>query len=198
MPGPGQDFTSMLWNLISEPVFKGLMKGSLFEFNQPPRSAALEDESVGSFLNRRLGSPRPGNNIVSAVLHGIYAGDIYQLSVKSLLPSAWHQEGTYGSISEAILKTTVDGKKFMSSKDAQIQQSLGGEDRKALTDRFRRASVYTFKGGLGTFSDVLGASLKANKNVQIRLGQKIEEVDHDGGSDSILVRTSALFQNRFH
>jgi len=101
MPGPGQDIFDIAWSVMTEPVFKGLLSGVLFEHSRPPRSAALKDESVASFLERRLGSPLLANNMVSAVLHGIYAGDITKLSIRSLLPSAWYNERCYGSLSRA-------------------------------------------------------------------------------------------------
>ena len=93
----------MLWSIITEPVFEGLGLGALFEFQRPQRATwaqynnpEVDDESVASFLERRLGTPDVGNNIVSAVLHGIYAGDVNQLSARSLLPKLWYGESKRG------------------------------------------------------------------------------------------------------
>jgi oxygen-dependent protoporphyrinogen oxidase len=187
MPGPGQDIFAMLWSLITEPVFKGLIIGSILEFSQPTRPFDLEDESIGSFLNRRLRSPDPGNNIVSAILHGVYAGDIYQLSMKSLGPMAWYQENMHGSISQATLANTNSGERTMPTKDALLQQDMVPK-LKGLVDKMKGASVYTFRGGLGTLSDTLTKSLEANHNVQFKMEQKISDVEYTSSSDSIKVR----------
>lgn len=195
MPGPGQDIFALIWTLLSEPVFKGLLRGAFFEFNQPPRLANLEDESIGSFLTRRLGSAHPGDNIVSAVLHGIYAGDIYQLSVKSLLSRPWHQEAAYGSITQAMLKTGKNGKTFITAKDKLLEASLLESsasfpgDTASLADSMSGASVYTFKGGLGAFSDAIAASLTANPNVQIKTNLGISELEYETDSKSVTIKT---------
>ena len=193
MPGPGQDLFDMAWNLLTEPVFKGLLWGALLEFNRPGRPSDRDDESIGSFLNRRLGSAEPANNIVSAVLHGIYAGDVYKLSVKSLIPIFWEREGRHGSISQGILRERHNGMQLIAAKDKDVVEELSGlqnGDENSIGSRMKQASVYTFEGGLGSFADAIAASLRANPNVQIKTGQKIKSVAHDEASKSITVGPS--------
>ena len=98
MPGPGQDLYEILWSMITEPVFKGMLWGMLSEHRRPNADNEIVDESIGDFLARRLGTTKVADNIVSAVLHGIYAGDIYQLSAKSLMGALHAQEQIYGSL----------------------------------------------------------------------------------------------------
>ena len=70
--------------------------GMITEPMKPKRPDSMSDETVGSFLARRV-DKRVADNIVSAVFHGIYAGDINQLSAKTLLSMAWQLEGRYGN-----------------------------------------------------------------------------------------------------
>lgn len=188
MPGPGQNPYSMTWSLLTEPVFKGIFSGLLFEIARPPRPANLEDESVASFLNRRLGNPYIGNNIVSAVLHGIYAGDIYQLSAKSLLPRLWEQEQQHDSISAALASGLRNVAIFVPEKDLELMNEISPKIDKTLSAQMNMASVYTFKEGIGALSKALETSLRANPNVQFKTGDKVTSIEYDAKNDGIKVR----------
>ena len=67
------------------PIFEGVLSDLVNEW-RVPRSKSLAyfhgDESVHDFFSRRLG-PRIADTFVSAIIHGIYAGDSRHLSVKS-------------------------------------------------------------------------------------------------------------------
>ena len=193
MPGPGQDLYTTAWSLFTEPVFKGLITSGLFEFKGPPRPEDLEDESVGSFFERRLRDPAVGNNMVSAVLHGIYAGDIYQLSIKSLFPSLWHHEGVDGSITRGTLRNL--GNKTVSKpyRDATLYAEMMGRlSSSPISQSMETASVYTFKQGIGQLSDALEKSLRGNKNVEFKMDHEITGVDYDAASDGINVSCPPL------
>jgi oxygen-dependent protoporphyrinogen oxidase len=192
MPGPGQDPFAMVWSMLTESIFKGLLKGGLFEYAQPSRPANLEDESIGSFLERRLGSAEPGNNIVSAVLHGIYAGDIYKLSAKSLMPGIWHEEGVHGSIMRAKMENGRAGESTMPYKDVLLDQDLKLKINQSLRETMSHASVYTFKGGLGTFSDALEKSLRANPNVQFKMGYEVGSLEYDETANAVKVHQPSI------
>lgn len=58
-----------------------VMRGTLFRFLLEPfvGGTSASDESINSFVSRRLG-PRIANEMISAVVHGIYAGDTRKLS----------------------------------------------------------------------------------------------------------------------
>ena len=187
MPGPGQDLYTMLWSLATEPIFNGLITSGLFEFNRPPRPEDLEDESVGSFFERRLGSPNLGNNVVSAGLHGIYAGDLYQLSIKSLIPRLWHQEGVYGSITRGLLESLTTQTISLPFRDAMLQNEMVEKLKGPLLESMANATVYTFKKGIGQLSDALETSLRKNKNVDFKMGYKIKGIEYDTASDGITV-----------
>ena len=58
---------------------------------------AVEDESVGDFLERRLGKEAV-EYLADPVFSGIYAGDIYQLSKQAILPKLAEYEQEFGSI----------------------------------------------------------------------------------------------------
>lgn len=173
---------------MTEPVFSGMALGFLGEFRRPRRPDNLQDESVASFLERRLGSPHVANNIVSAVLHGIYAGDINQLSARSLMGRLYHQEKVDGSLIKAGINAMKEGAVFMTRKDVDLQAELLTNIQGLLsTLNDARASVYTFKKGIGALTDALEKSLQERYNVTFKLNAKIISLKYDGEGDAIKV-----------
>ena len=184
MPGPGQDLYSMGWSLMTEPAFKGLIPGMLFEYSRPKRPDTLDDESIASFLARRNGSPAVGENIASAMFHGIYAGDIHKLSAKSLLTRIWNYESQYGSIIKGVIGAARKNELYSSARDVQLHnemmERLSGS---SLLEHMKSASVYTLKSGLEGLSDSVAASFLDNSNVTFKMGSKVENLKMEQNSD---------------
>lgn len=187
MPGPGQGFFEILGNVFREPVFEDLPIAVGGEFFTNCRDLSLEDESVGSFINRRLNTTKIADNIASAVLHGIYAGDIYKLSIKSLLPSLWQLEAMHGSLVGGTYQLNSKGVHLIRHPDLQLAGELGRKLNRSLLSKMDNASVYTFKNGLGALSMALENKLKDNPNVEFKMNSKVSSVEHDGESDQITV-----------
>ncbi|KAH8814953.1 protoporphyrinogen oxidase-like protein [Xylogone sp. PMI_703] len=196
MPGPGQDLYQMLWTILREPVFKGIIPGALFEFRRPGRHVSSDhrdpdDESIASFLSRRLGSSAPVDNIISAVIHGIYAGDIYRLSAASLMPDQYAREGMYGSFTSAIGHYIRQGQTAsVLSKDHTLLNEMLSKLGLDMKTRIQHASVYSFKKGISTLSKALESSIRANPNVTIELGQKIQRLIYSSKTSTILAGAS--------
>tara|TARA_R110002060_G_scaffold35286_4_gene46158 strand:- start:256 stop:939 length:684 start_codon:yes stop_codon:yes gene_type:complete len=172
---------------MTEPVFKGLIWGSLTEQYRPARSNDMDDESVGSFLARRMMNEAPGNNIVSAVLHGIYAGDINQLSIKSLMPMLWHYEAWKGSIMKATYTRMAEKLDIVSKRDMDLKLEVLPKIKADLSDALKYASVYSFKEGIGALSGALEKALRENPNVDFKKETGVTAVEYDGESDSVKV-----------
>lgn len=85
-----------IYKLLTEPVFQGTLP-ALYRWqtsgaakyrdspqgDQPPNKlaiAGIQDISVGEYLLARTGSTSLVNNLASAVLHGIWGGDVWKLS----------------------------------------------------------------------------------------------------------------------
>jgi len=192
MPGPGQNPISILYSLFTNPIYAGIISGVGGEPGRPRRRKDLEDESVGSFLNRRLEGSTVADNVASAVLHGIYAGDIYKLSIRSLLPSLWYMEGMYGSLAVGLTALSWGKKFLMSHQDMQLSSSLSDSLDTRLLYKMSNASVYTFKAGISTLSAMLEDRLKANPNVTFKMNSKLSSIEHDVQSDQITVHLFSL------
>lgn len=175
----------MAWRILTEPVFKGML-GAFYEPWRPSRPNNTEDESVASFLTRRMGSPDIANNIVSAVFHGVYAGDVHQLSAKSLMPSLRILEVMSGSIGKAQFNAMMERKSLVRVKDLKLRSDIAPKIA-PLLDALRNASVYSFKTGIGALTGSLSDSLKAKSNVTFKLSDKISSLTYDGENDGVKV-----------
>jgi oxygen-dependent protoporphyrinogen oxidase len=189
MPGSGEKLSETAQKVLTEPIFEGLLPGAIMEGFRPARGRDLEDESVGSFLQRRFGNPNIADNLVSAIMHGIYAGDIYQLSVRSLMPGMWWSEGQFGSLTRGFMKAVFDGDHVHNRRDllewTDPAKTTEGYPRKG---EMRTASVYTLKGGIESLSNALVAALKANPKVGLKSNEKVKRISFDRKTNSIRVR----------
>ncbi|KAA6413154.1 MAG: protoporphyrinogen oxidase [Lasallia pustulata] len=179
MPGPEIPLLQNLASLFTEEVFGNVSSGLLFENWQIQRSKLVVDESVASFVSRRLGSAL-ADNILSAVLHGIYAGDIYQLSAKTILSKQYFLEYHYGSIMKGALNGLISGTQWVQLRDLQTlrhfqEKPLESEKLKAVAE----ASVFTFKKGIGELAERLESKLRERSNVRILTKTRITELRQD-------------------
>ena len=120
-----------------------------------PSDAGAGDESAGEFLERHFG-PEMVDRIFEPLLAGIYAGDLYRLSLEATFPQFREIERRHGSLMAGIREARL-------AEPAQMQS--GGEERSI-------GSVFlNFRRGLSTVTETLEARLKESGCV-IRLGEK--------------------------
>lgn len=178
MPGPGMTLLENLSNILKEPAFDGLLEFVVKDLLTDRRPDDLTDESVGAFFTRR-GSAKVVDNLVSAVLHGIYAGDVYKLSMRSIMPWLWNLEQEHTSMLAGFWN--AGGTTSLTQHDCTMLQSLeeASEEQSAAGDKIRaveRSSVFTFKKGLGELCDKLEAHLIKNQVVSIRRETLVTDV----------------------
>lgn len=176
MPGPGSSLLQNISNVLSEPIFKSTISGALFEVTKPQRPRDLQDESIGSFLTRRFGSAL-ADNVVSAVFHGIYAGDIYKLSARAIVPSLWAIERRNNSIILGLLDQALGGKQPIATSDLDMIKALQSQPCMShKLDIVKKSSVFTFKGGIGELADRLEAKLDESNNVLILENTDVRQI----------------------
>ncbi|KAF2997686.1 oxygen-dependent protoporphyrinogen oxidase [Curvularia kusanoi] len=169
-------------------ILSGAM-GMIKEPLQPKRPALLSDETVGSFLARRV-DERIANNIISAVFHGIYAGDIWQLSAKTLLSMAWQLEGKYGTALGGFLRMQNESPTgamqaiahpydIQAAKDIQNEIDIDLEFAEKLLD----ASVFSFKGGMQTLARGLQDAMEKTGNIEFRANSPVSSFKMAEGAE---------------
>jgi oxygen-dependent protoporphyrinogen oxidase len=159
------------------PAMKGLMSGALLELFRKQRNLEIPDETVGSFMTRRL-NKHIAQNLVSAMVHGIYAGDVDALSMRSLFPVQWRHEMLYGSITRGM----ISGKKIQVYEDIMLRDELYWPNHETLS-KIKDASVYSFKGGIETLSKALVKELEASENVIIKTNTPVTSIRYEPGED---------------
>ncbi|UVI28207.1 protoporphyrinogen oxidase [Paenibacillus spongiae] len=109
-----------------------------------PAKKTDDDESLGSFLSRRLG-PEVMERIAEPLLGGIYAGDLHKLSLQAAFPQFGESERKYGSLIRGMKASR--GKTPAAAVDADKLPASA------------RTAFLTFKGGLATMVNALDRSL---------------------------------------
>ena len=103
------------WPIVRSPILSPLGKLRLaWEYFVPQRDAADSDESLASFVRRRLGR-EAFERLVQPLVSGIYTADPEKLSLAATLPRFQEMERQHGGLIRATLKqrkvqTTGDGK----------------------------------------------------------------------------------------
>jgi len=192
MPGPGQSLWERVYSLFTEPVFTGFVRGLLTEVAQDTDRDASGDESVGKFFSRRV-NRSVAENMVSALIHGIYAGDIWKLSMKSLFPLQWHFEKHYGSMVEGLYRTVSQNITVMPERDSNLLLEL--RDQKLDRDfetKLARCSVFAFRNGLQQLAKALEARLAENGNVTFKTDTRVAKLEHQREAGKIKVRLLSL------
>lgn len=116
-----------------------------------PPLPEFEDISVGDFFKQRLGE-EVVDNLISPLLSGIYAGNIYKLSLQIALPHFIDVERRVGS----------------------LMLGLGNNAPKKKTSQFA-----TIDSGLESLVEAMAASFKTEK-VTIRTGVKVTKILRNG------------------
>jgi oxygen-dependent protoporphyrinogen oxidase len=156
-----------------------------------PAKNGHNDESLGSFVSRRLGR-EAYENLIEPLMSGIYAGNGDMLSLQSTFPYLHDLERDHGSLARGALQM----RKKMASRGSSTQGS--------------RSAFLTPTTGLAEMVEALVANLENNKvnlmlNTQVRSVRYAEltaswQVDLENGevltADGIILATPAFASAR--
>lgn len=110
------------------------------DFVMPPH-ALNGDESLGSFVSRRLGR-EAYENLIEPLMSGIYAGDGDRLSLASTFPYLRDLELRYGSLARGALEMRKQSKAGPGSRSAFLTPTTGlAEIVEALVSRLAECGV---------------------------------------------------------
>ncbi|KAF2115366.1 hypothetical protein BDV96DRAFT_575351 [Lophiotrema nucula] len=185
-----------VFKCVQSGLFAGIW-GVAAELWRPRRPLNVTDESVGSFISRRV-DKRIAQNMASAVLHGIYAGDIWQLSAKTLFPVPWQLEGMYGSVVSGYFNINANDPR---SETLSLFHPTDYEDARAMDVELKvdeklgkdmsAASTFSFKNGLQTLMTKLEGRIRGNKQFEIKTGTAIHSLNKITGSEQVEVVSSS-------
>ena len=169
--------------LFTEPLLRKAIGGVLkFGLLPPRRPAGMEDESIASFFRRRF-NDHIAHYFVSALIHGVYAGDYERLSMRSsFFRMLWDLE----TAGKRFMKPPADEEILIT----ELKKGLGEELVKIATE----SRMYSFPDGTETLSRRLREKLEGK--VTIRTDSPVQRVKMDG--TNIKVRTPLQSQSFTH
>lgn len=146
--------------LVRTPLFSWAGKARMGLDLVLPRRRGGPDESVGSFMRRRLGREAV-ECLAEPLLGGIYAGDVETLSVRAAFPQLLDLEDKYGSL--------IRGTLAQRAKHPQPKGKAPG------------SVFYSLLGGMGELIETLARSVdKLGGN--IRVGAAVEAITEDASA----------------
>ena len=157
-----------------------------FDFLQPAK-AIDDDESLGTFVSRRLGR-EAYENLIEPLMSGIYAGDGDQLSLASTFPYLREIELKYGSLARGALKMRAqsNGKSVQGSRSAFLTPTTGlAEIVEALVNYLEAGDVRLR----------LNASVSQVLKIDSRYIVKLDDTS-SFDSDAVILATPAYVSGR--
>lgn len=146
-----------------------------------------KDESIGAFFERTMGDDRFIKNVFSGMMHGIYGGDVYKLSVKQTAFSNWWR---------SCILPTNDGCAWVDTKDIILSYDiLDGPNRfqvgKLATEALNYDTI-VFEDGLLTLANSMIQDLRTWENVTIKTDCPVTSLAYDSNQVSVRVFCVAL------
>ncbi|KAF9407398.1 hypothetical protein BGZ94_002709 [Podila epigama] len=138
-------------------------------------ASGKEDESIQDFITRRFGK-NFSDELISAAVHGIYAGDVSQLSVRSTFGQMYHLERDYGSV---VLGMLMGGGGVTTLWDKALKERILANHGAFYKDMMDNASIFSFKDGLEALSKALEKQLVEGGRVQILKDTRVEKLAFD-------------------
>ncbi|KAK9765718.1 oxygen-dependent protoporphyrinogen oxidase [Basidiobolus ranarum] len=159
-----------------------ILQGATLAFMKEPFVKARrdeEDESIHDFIARRV-SPEFAEDIVGAVVHGIYAGSAKKLSLKAVMPFLFEAERKYGSI---ILGGLLNQKTDPRVQEFQLKLQ---KEAPYIWEKIQNASVFSFKEGIQAISDGIVENLKRYPNVTLKTEVECDRLEFGEDAKVIL------------
>ncbi|KAK1834837.1 Protoporphyrinogen oxidase, partial [Podospora conica] len=201
MPGPKTTYAgwfSILNSLRTEPIFRNLgswlvhavgtrKSETIYDLSHQKLdegnltvNLALPSYSLGVYYTRVFGDRAPVDNILSAMMHGIFGGDVWKLSIMrdpfGMAISRWRLPDGFEEY------TTVD----RGSADAAQFLTNPGEDD-VLGQEWLGFSHMWFRDGFETLPRALAAALEKCDNVTIKTGSPVSSVRLSSARNGISV-----------
>lgn len=187
-----------LLKFCSNSLSNGVVSGYLGErFRGKGSKSQGEDESLHSFISRRMGNEMVSTNLLSAVCHGIYADDIKKLSARKVMGKLVDFEDQYGSILRGSRRDKSQNKKEITPSGLtpviSLYENAFGKDRYKLARLMKDFAKYPMiglAGGLETFTRSLTQELAKWPNVNLELQRQVQNVSKDPLSSHITVNAT--------
>lgn len=164
--------------VFREPLYKGVpsFAWNMLRGNTDGQQPSLEDVSIGDEFLRRGGRREPVDNMLSAMCHGIYGGDVWKLSAESSIFGAAFMN------KRLRFRYTVPWEKWthprvpMLDQDGDLLMQMVWKGPLArFVSESKRIKALNFGAGFGALTDGIVEKLRANPNVKF-VGEKVNKL----------------------
>lgn len=174
------------WGILKEPFVK--KRGDKVEsgdesVKSTDKLVQSTDESIESFFLRRFGNKILTSKVLSAILHGVYAGDVAKLSVNSILPQLPQMEKESGSIVRSVMNKVFTKKAPLKlpSELEYYEATISPQAHLAdLSKDLKKYPMMKLASGLQKFPLELAKFLKSTGKVKIHTDVVLLTVDVSG------------------
>lgn len=165
-----QGLAGLAVDLYREPLYKGalsflwnLWRGKTTDGKRP----GLEDVSIGEEVLRRGGRREPVDNMLSAMCHGIYGGDVWKLSAESSIIGPYFMNQRLVIRYRSHWQKWTDRRVRIPNQDADLLSYIPWKGHMGrLLRESMRIRALNLGAGFGTLTDGIVEKLKANANVK--------------------------------
>ncbi|KAK0729076.1 hypothetical protein B0T21DRAFT_452539 [Apiosordaria backusii] len=187
----------LIQTLRTEPLFKGLFQsivhyartrfrehGTLHMNYPSSNDLSCRETSVGEHFQRLFGRRDLVDNVLSAVMHGIYGGDVWKLSAQRT--PFWNilKDGKYPT-------NLKPGGVWLDYADRDLLLRLQHHERTVeLARAGLEKSAHWFPSGLNELTDALASFLKDRRGITFKTGAPVTSLRYAARVDRIAVSTS--------
>lgn len=173
-------------SFLFSPLMSGAQLCGVRDLLTRKHAALGDDESVHSFVERRLGA-KIGDRMISAIMRGIYAGDSRKLSARSVARlNNFYTLEKHGHGLLASMLTNKVGKMEVYPRQALALAFESLTDAPCTVDApaLQKCSIYGFREGIQPMAQVIADDLVAS-GVELLLDTPVKALK--AGKDSVSV-----------
>lgn len=141
-------------------------------------ASTIEDVSVAEYLRKYSGNNRALEKVISAVLNGVWAGNLDRLSMMSVQSAAFWSTWFKQDIEKVI----------MPAHEAQLlEMGLGDKEIKRLIKASVTGHLVMFEDGMSALPKAIESRLTQDPAVQIKTGTPVESIEYDASAGKVMV-----------
>ncbi|PKS06364.1 hypothetical protein jhhlp_007112 [Lomentospora prolificans] len=146
-----------------------------------PASAVEQDVSIGDWIRMTFGDAPAPRNALSAMMHGIYGGNVDRLSMPTTLPAVWFTEHMEKGPDEVLLPRA----------DYELLKELDPRKR-GMEDKVKvwsKAEVMSFPDGMASFAFAIRDELEKKANVVLQPASPVSKLRYIQEQDRVELST---------
>ncbi len=162
--------------MLTEPLFRKAMwpgfvaLSRYYKYKGTNRAVVpSEDLSIADWMTRITNSNTIGDNLISAIVHGVHGGDITRLSARSALDGMYWSFHAPGGSAQAPFT--------MERREYELMVKMGKDPLvRALAQQKRSSMMHFGPAGMRALPDALEAALRDAPNVNIKLDSPVRKI----------------------